>query len=62
MQDDKVKIGFEVPAVGQTFHTLQSVYELISVANYNFSLGNMQKIILSVYLTMIKLNELNNKL
>ncbi|EXX69139.1 hypothetical protein GLOIN_2v1783204 [Rhizophagus irregularis DAOM 181602=DAOM 197198] len=60
-QDDKVKIGLGVPAVGRTFHTLQSVNELVSVADHDFPLGNAQKLVPSVYL-MIKPNELNDEL
>src|SRR5437763_9400827 len=41
-QDDKVKISLGVPAVGQTFHTLQSVNELICVADHNFPARNGQ--------------------
>ncbi|EXX75382.1 hypothetical protein GLOIN_2v1783204 [Rhizophagus irregularis DAOM 181602=DAOM 197198] len=60
-QDDKAKIGLGVPAVGRTFHTLQSVNELVSVADHDFPLGNAQKLVPSVYL-MIKPNELNDEL
>ncbi|EXX60137.1 hypothetical protein RirG_182680 [Rhizophagus irregularis DAOM 197198w] len=60
-QDDKAKIGLGVPAVGQTFHTLQSVHEPVSVADHDFPLGNGQKLVPSVYL-MIKPNELNDEL
>ena len=35
-QDDKAKIGLGIPAVGRTFHTLQSVNEPISVADHDF--------------------------
>ncbi len=60
-QDDKVKIGLGVPAVGQTFHTLQSVHESVRVVDYDFPAGSGQKLVLSVYL-MIKPNKLNDKL
>jgi hypothetical protein len=60
-QDDKAKIGLGVPAVGRTFRTLQSVHELVSVADHDFPLGNAQKLVPSVYL-MIKPNELNDEL
>ncbi|CAB4437126.1 unnamed protein product [Rhizophagus irregularis] len=60
-QDDKAKIGLGVPAVGRTFHTLQSVHEPVSVADHDFPLGNGQKLVPSVYL-MIKPNELNDEL
>ncbi|GES89566.1 hypothetical protein GLOIN_2v1783204 [Rhizophagus clarus] len=59
-QDDKAKIGLKVPAVGQTFCTLQSVHEPVSMANHNFLLENEQKLVSSVYL-MIKLNELHDE-
>ena len=35
-QDDKAKIGLGIPAVGRTFHTLQSVNEPINVADHDF--------------------------
>src|SRR3954462_10173014 len=35
-QDDKAKIGLGIPAVGRTFHTLQSVQELVCVADHDF--------------------------
>ncbi len=60
-QDDKAKIRLGVPAVGQTFRTLQLVYEPVNVADHDFPLGNGQKLIPSVYL-MIKLNESNDDL
>lgn len=60
-QDDKAKIGLGVPAVGRTFHTLQSVHEPVSIADHDFPLGSGQKLIPSVYL-MIKPNEANNEL
>ena len=49
-QDDKAKIGLGVPAVGRTFHTLQSVNEPVSVADHDFPAGNGQKLIPLVYL------------
>ena len=60
-QDDKAKIGLGVPAVGQTFHTLQSVHEPVRVADHDFPAGSGQKLVPSVYL-MIKPNELNDEL
>src|SRR6266542_4225044 len=60
-QDDKAKIRLGIPAVGQTFRTLQSVHEPVSVTNHDFPLGNGQKLIPSVYL-MIKPNESNDDL
>uniref|UniRef100_U9UIM9 Uncharacterized protein n=1 Tax=Rhizophagus irregularis (strain DAOM 181602 / DAOM 197198 / MUCL 43194) TaxID=747089 RepID=U9UIM9_RHIID len=60
-QDDKAKIGFGVPAVGRTFHSLQSVNEPVSVADHDFPLENAQKLVLSVYL-ITKPNESNDKL
>ncbi|GES92068.1 hypothetical protein GLOIN_2v1783204 [Rhizophagus clarus] len=60
-QDDKVKIGLGVSAVDQTFRTLQSVYEPISVADHDFPLGNRQKLVPSVYL-MIKPNKSHDEL
>ncbi|CAB4406867.1 unnamed protein product [Rhizophagus irregularis] len=60
-QDDKAKIGLGVPAVGRTFHTLQSVHEPVSIADHDFPLGSGQKLIPSVYL-MIKPNEANDEL
>ena len=61
MQDDKAKIGLGVPAVGQTFRTLQTVHEPVGVADHDFPLGSGQKLVPSVYL-MIKPNELNDEL
>uniref|UniRef100_U9UEM9 C2H2-type domain-containing protein n=1 Tax=Rhizophagus irregularis (strain DAOM 181602 / DAOM 197198 / MUCL 43194) TaxID=747089 RepID=U9UEM9_RHIID len=58
-QDDKAKIGLGVPAVGQTFRTLQSVHEPVGVADHDFSLGSGQKLVPSVYL-MMKPNESND--
>ncbi|PKB99677.1 hypothetical protein RhiirA5_429331 [Rhizophagus irregularis] len=52
-QDDKAKMGLGIPAVGRTFHTLQSVNEPICVADHDFPTGYGQKLIPSVYL-MIK--------
>ncbi|EXX67712.1 hypothetical protein RirG_111930 [Rhizophagus irregularis DAOM 197198w] len=43
-QDDKAKIGLGVPAVGQTFRTLQSVHEPVGVADHDFSLGSGQNV------------------
>ncbi|CAB4426249.1 unnamed protein product [Rhizophagus irregularis] len=60
-QDDKVKIGLGVPAVGRTFHTLQSINESTTVADHDFPGGFGQKLIPSVYL-MINLNESNDEL
>ncbi|CAB4486770.1 unnamed protein product [Rhizophagus irregularis] len=60
-QDDKAKIGLGVPAVGQIFHSLQSVNEPVSVADHDFPLGNAQKLVLSVYF-ITKLNESNDEL
>ena len=60
-QDDKAKIGLGVPAVGRTFHTLQSVNEPVCVADHDFPAGNGQKLIPSVYL-IIKPNESNDEL
>ncbi len=60
-QDDKAKIGLGIPAIGWTFHRLQSINEPISVADHDFPVGFEQKLIPSVYL-MIKLNEKNDDL
>ncbi len=60
-QDDKVKIGLEVPAVGWIFHTLQSVHKPVRMANHDFPAESEQKLVPSVYL-IIKLNELNDEL
>ena len=60
-QDDKAKIGLGVPAVGRTFHTLQSINEPVSIADHDFLMGFSQKLIPSVYL-MIKPNEKNDDL
>jgi hypothetical protein len=43
------------------FRTLQSVNKFVSMADHDFPLKNVQKLVLSVYL-MIKPNELNDKL
>src|SRR3954447_24700774 len=60
-QDDKAKIGLGVPAVGRTFHTLQSVHEPVCVADHDFPAGSEQKLVPSVYL-MIKPSESNDEL
>jgi len=60
-QDDKAKIGLEVPAEGRTFHALQSVNEPISVADHDFPTGSGQKLIPSVYL-LIKPEESKDEL
>ncbi|CAJ0852650.1 2716_t:CDS:2 [Entrophospora sp. SA101] len=60
-QDDKAKIGLGVPAVGRTFHTLQSVHEPVCVADHDFPVGSGQELVPSVYL-MIKPNESNDEL
>ncbi|CAB4473773.1 unnamed protein product [Rhizophagus irregularis] len=39
-QDDKAKIGLGIPAVGRTFHTLQSIQEPVYVADHDFPAGN----------------------
>ncbi|CAI2173660.1 13497_t:CDS:2 [Funneliformis geosporum] len=39
-QDNKAKVGLRVSVVGQTFHTLQSINDLISVADHDFLIGN----------------------
>ncbi|CAG8620033.1 3137_t:CDS:2 [Cetraspora pellucida] len=59
-QDDKAKIGFEIPAVGQTFYILQSINNPICIADHNFVIGFEQKLVLSVYLLM-KLDESNDE-
>ena len=60
-QDDKAKVGLGMPAVGRTFHTLQSINEPISVADHDFPAGIGQKLIPSVYL-MIKPDDLKDEL
>ncbi|CAJ0835274.1 1278_t:CDS:2 [Entrophospora sp. SA101] len=45
-QDDKAKIGLGVPAVGRTFHTLQSVHEPVCVADHDFPVGNLESLTL----------------
>ncbi|CAG8752264.1 16048_t:CDS:2, partial [Cetraspora pellucida] len=60
-QDDKAKVGLRVPAVGQTFRTLQSINEPVVVSDHDFLIGYEQKLIPSVYL-MIKPNELTDEL
>ncbi|CAH1757977.1 1541_t:CDS:2 [Entrophospora sp. SA101] len=42
-QDDKAKIGLGVPAVGWTFHTLQSVHEPVPMTDHDFPAGSEQK-------------------
>ncbi|GBB91411.1 hypothetical protein RclHR1_01870006 [Rhizophagus clarus] len=59
--DDKAKIGLRVPAVGRIFCTLQLVHKPVSVADYDFPLGNGQKVVPSVYL-IIKPNESHDEL
>ncbi|CAB4421627.1 unnamed protein product [Rhizophagus irregularis] len=44
-QDDKAKIGLGVPAVGRTFHKLQSVNEPATIADHDFPIGFGQKLI-----------------
>ena len=39
-QDDKMKIRLKVPAVGHTFHILQSVNKSTIIANHDFPLGS----------------------
>ncbi len=60
-QDDKAKIRLGVPAVGRTFHILQSVNEPMTVADHDFPMGFRQKLIPSVYL-IINLNESSDEL
>jgi hypothetical protein len=60
-QDDKAKIGLGVPAVGRTFHTLQSINEPTTIADHDFPMGSGQKLIPSVYL-IINPNESNDEL
>jgi hypothetical protein len=60
-QDDKAKISLGVPAVGRIFRTLQSINELVSVADYDFPTGSEQKLIPLVYL-IIKPEELKDEL
>ncbi|CAB4484137.1 unnamed protein product [Rhizophagus irregularis] len=60
-QDDKAKIGLGIPAVGRTFHTLQSIQEPVCVADHDFPAESGQKLIPSVYL-IIKPNESNDEL
>uniref|UniRef100_U9U9H8 C2H2-type domain-containing protein n=1 Tax=Rhizophagus irregularis (strain DAOM 181602 / DAOM 197198 / MUCL 43194) TaxID=747089 RepID=U9U9H8_RHIID len=60
-QDDKAKIGLGVPAVGHTFHKLQSVNEPATIADHDFPIGFGQKLIPSVYL-IINPNESNDEL
>ncbi|CAG8835585.1 24695_t:CDS:2, partial [Gigaspora margarita] len=38
-QDNKVKIGLGVPAVGRTFKSIQTINEPVSVANHDFLIG-----------------------
>ena len=42
-----------IPAVGRTFRILQSVNELVNVADYDFPTEYEQKLIPSVYLMII---------
>ncbi|CAG8780207.1 34497_t:CDS:2 [Gigaspora margarita] len=60
-QDDKAKVGLGVPAVSRTFSTLQSINELVKVADHDFPAGFSQLLVPSVYL-MIKPNETNDEL
>jgi len=60
-QDDKAKISFRIPALGQTFQTLQLVYEPVHMADHDFPIEYGQKLVSSVYL-IIKSNDSNNKL
>ncbi|CAG8780837.1 45584_t:CDS:2 [Gigaspora margarita] len=39
-QDDKSKIGLDVPAVGRTFCTLQSAHKPVQVPDYDFVYGS----------------------
>jgi hypothetical protein len=49
-QDDKTKIGLEIPAVGHTFKTIQIVNESVIVENHDFLTGSKIKLIPSIYL------------
>ncbi|CAB4445231.1 unnamed protein product [Rhizophagus irregularis] len=59
-QDDKAKIGLGVPAVGRTFHTLQSVNEPICVADHDFPTGHGQRLISSLYLMINQMIQIMN--
>lgn len=49
-QDDKAKVSLDIPAVGRTIKILQSINELVLVANHDFLVGSKMKLILSIYL------------
>ncbi|GBC35238.2 hypothetical protein GLOIN_2v1766467 [Rhizophagus irregularis DAOM 181602=DAOM 197198] len=51
-QDDKVKIGLGIPAVGRTFKTIQSVNEPVTVEDHDFLTGSKMKLIPSIYLVI----------
>ncbi|CAG8818546.1 23577_t:CDS:2, partial [Gigaspora margarita] len=50
LQDDKAKVPLGVPAVGWIFKTIQSDNEPVTIPDYDFPKGSIQKLIPSVYL------------
>ncbi|CAG8816433.1 20364_t:CDS:2, partial [Gigaspora margarita] len=59
-QDNKAKVGLDVPVVGHTFKTIQLINKLVRVKDYNFVKENKIKLILSVYLLINPTNSNTN--
>ena len=55
-QDDKAKIGLEIPAVRRTFKMVQSVNEPVTIADHDFPMDTKQKLIPLVYLLINSLD------
>src|SRR4051812_11725714 len=60
-QNDKVKVSFGIAAVERTFKTMQTINELISVPDHDFSVSVKHKLVSSVYL-VINSNDTNDSL
>ncbi|CAG8796289.1 18542_t:CDS:2, partial [Gigaspora margarita] len=59
-QDNKAKVSLDVPAVGRTFKTIQTINEPVLVADHDFLVSSKIKLILSVYLVIDPANSNNS--
>ncbi|CAG8818743.1 25125_t:CDS:2 [Gigaspora margarita] len=58
-QNDKSKVPLGIPAVGQTFKSIETINEPVSISDHDFPLGRKMKLIPSIYL-LINPNNTNN--
>ncbi|CAG8837901.1 5573_t:CDS:2, partial [Gigaspora margarita] len=58
-QEDKSKVPLGILAVGQTFKSIETINELVSIFDHDFLLGRKMKLISSIYL-LINPNDTND--